>query len=257
MGITAIVASVIVAPILIYGTVKGIQYAYKVSREKNKTDLETKNTGENLAILHNEVHNEVKDTSLIIEGEDEVSKIINEIKNNKKEQYKMKMTITKEDNSNIHLEEENDNLNNINSTFNKQYSFSSNVIFISNFKNFDDSYFTKLMRIKWENLNELILPHNNITKINPLTNYPLINLEKIDLSYNLLEDIDDLEEVNMVKLNSVNFRNNKIDSPSTFINKIFYKLEYLNLLENNIDEMDKENFAKKYKKKNPNVELLL
>ena len=139
MGITAIVASVIVAPILIYGTVKGIQYAYKVSREKNKTDLETQNTGENLAILHNEVHNEVKDTSLIIEGEDEVSKIINEIKNNKKEQYKMKMTITKEDNSNIHLEEENDNLNNINSTFNKQYSFSSNVIFISNFKNFDDS----------------------------------------------------------------------------------------------------------------------
>jgi hypothetical protein len=61
----------------------------------------------------------------------------------------------------------------------------------------------------------------------------------------------------MVKLNSVNFRNNKIDSPSTFINKIFYKLEYLNLLENNIDKMDKENFAKKYKKKNPNVELLL
>lgn len=60
MGIAAIVASVIVAPIIIYGTVKGIQYAYKVSREKNKTDLETKNTGENLAILHNEVHNDKK-----------------------------------------------------------------------------------------------------------------------------------------------------------------------------------------------------
>lgn len=207
-----------------------------------------------------EIKKEEKEEKTKIDNNNDVLfKFIDECKKNKNDKYRITIKIEGFDKAIYpkNKDDEKEILNNINISFNKAYSFSSDIIFISNYKFFDDSYFTKLMRIKWENLNELILPHNNITKINPLTNYPLINLERIDLSYNLLEDIDDLEEVNMVKLNSVNFRNNKIDSPSTFINKIFYKLQYLNLLENNIDEMDKESFAKKYKKKNPNVELLI
>ena len=259
MGVTAIVisAAVVTAPFLIYGAIKGIKYVYQVIKEKNKTQLETKNTGENLAILKEEVQSDLKGANLKMEGEDEVSKLINEIRNDNVNQYKMKILVTKEDNSQVHLEEESVNLNDINKIFNKSYSFSSEIICINNYTIFNDSYFTKMFRIKWENLNELILTHNKITKVTPLTNFPLINLEKLDLSYNLIEDIDDFQEVNMIKLISVNFKNNKIDSPAAFINKIFYSLKYLNLLNNDIDDSDKGKFIKKYKAKNPNVELYI
>ena len=39
MGIAAIVVSAIVAPIMILGVVKGVQYLVKISREKNKTEI--------------------------------------------------------------------------------------------------------------------------------------------------------------------------------------------------------------------------
>lgn len=257
MGVAAIVTAVIVSPIVVYGAYKGIQYFMNVSREKNKTKLETKNTGENCAKLGEGLKNDLKYNKIKIDNEEELSKIVNEIKDNKKDQFKMRIEITKDDDSTFHLEEENQNLNNINKTFNRFYTFSSDVISINNFKNFDDSYFKILMRIKWENLIELKLPHNNISKVTPLTNYPLINLTKIDLSYNLIDEIDDFQEINMIKLASVNFKNNQIDSPSVFIKKIFFELKYLNLLNNNFDNTDKERFSKKYKKKNPNVELLI
>ena len=41
------------------------------------------------------------------------------------------------------------------------------------------------------------------------------------------------------------------------VNKIFYSLKYLNLLNNDIDDSDKGKFIKKYKAKNPNVELYI
>ncbi len=257
MGVAAIVAAVIVTPIVIYGGYKGIKYCMNISREKNKTKLETQNTGENCAKLREGLKNDLKENKIKIDNEEELSKIVNEIKDNKKDQFKMKIEITRDDNSTFHLEEENQNLNKINKKFNKFYSYSSDVIFINNFKIFDDSYFNILMRIKWENLNELVLSNNSITKVSPLTNYPLINLEKINLSYNLIDDIDDFQEINMIKLKSVNFKNNQIDSPSVFINKIFFGLKYLNLLNNNFDDSDKEKFLNKYKKKNPDVELLI
>ena len=92
MGVTAIVisAAVAAAPFLIYGAIKGIKYVYQVIKEKNKTQLETKNTGENLAILKEEVQNDLKGANLKMEGEDEVSKLINEIRNDNVNQYKMK-----------------------------------------------------------------------------------------------------------------------------------------------------------------------
>jgi hypothetical protein len=181
MGVAAIVVAVIVTPIVVYGGYKGIQYFMNISREKNKTKLETKNTGENCAKLEKGLKNDLSKNKINIDNEEELSRIVNEIKDNKKDQFKMKIEITKDDDSTFHLEEENQNLNNINKKFNKFYTFSSDVIFINNFKNFDDSYFKILMRIKWENLKELILPHNSISKVTPLTNYPLINLERIDL----------------------------------------------------------------------------
>ena len=257
MGVAAIVTAAIVTPIVVYGGYKGIQYFMNISREKNKTNIETKNTGENCAKLKEGLKNDLSKNKINIDNEEELSRIVNEIKDNKKDQFKMKIEITKDDDSTFHLEEENQNLNNINKTFNKFYTFSSDIIFINNFKNFDDSYFNILMRIIWDNLKELILPHNSISKVTQLTKYPLINLTKIDLSYNLIDDIDDFQEINMIKLVSVNFKNNQIDSPSVFIKKIFYELKYLNLLNNNFDETDKEKFTKKYKAKNPNVELLI
>ena len=255
MGVTAIVVSVIVAPIAVYGVYKGISYLVNVSREKNKTKLETQNTGENCAKLEEGLKEEFKNNKMQIDNEEELSQVINEIKDNKKDQFKMKIEITRDDDSKFHLEDEENNLYEINKTFGKSYTFLSDVIFVSNCKNFDDSDFKILMRIKWENLQEIILPHNNITIINPLTNFPLVNLQKIDLSYNLIEDIDDLQDVNMIKLESVNLKNNKIDSPSVFINKNFFELKYLNLLNNNFDDNDKEKFTTKYKKKNPNIDL--
>lgn len=257
MGVAAIVSAVIVTPIVIYGGYKGVRYIMNVSRKDNTTKLETQNTGENCAKLREGLKNDLKENKIQMDNEEELSKIVNEIKDNKKDQFKMKIEITKDDDSIFHIEEENQNLNNINREFNKSYNFSIDVISINNFKNFDDSYFGILMRIKWENLNELVLTHNNISKVTPLTNYPLINLTKIDLSYNLIDDIDDFQEINMIRLKSVNFKNNQIDSPSVFINKIFAELQYLNLLNNNFDDTDKERFAKKYKNKNPNVELLI
>ena len=257
MGIAAIVVSAIVAPIMILGVVKGVQYLVKISREKNKTEIETKNTGKNLEVLHNELQDNFKENKMKIDNEEELSNTIKEIKNDKKNQYNMKVIITKEDNSIYHLEEEISNLNSINNEFGKSYTFSSEIIAINNKKLFDDLFFKKLMRIKWENLTELILTHNNITLISPLTTNPLINLYKIDLSYNLIEDIDDFPQTNMIKLNHVNLGNNKIDSPSVFVQKRFNDLKYLNLKNNNFDEKEKERFIKKYKKNNPNGELII
>ena len=257
MGVAAIVVASIITPIVVIGAYKGIKYFINVSREKNKTKLETQNTGENCVKLKDGLDENLKENKIKIDNEEELSKILNGIKDNKKDQFKMKVEITKSDDSIFHLDEENQNLNKINETFNKFYNFSSDIIFIDNFKNFDDSYFKILMRIKWENLNELILTHNSISKVTSLTKYPLINLTKIDLSYNLIDDIDDFQEINMIKLTSVNFKNNQIDSPSVFINKNFYELKYLNLLNNDFDDRDKERFIKRYKNKNPNVELLI
>lgn len=255
MGIAAIVVSAIVAPIAIIGVVKGIQYLVKISREKNKTEIATKNTGENLDILNNELQDNFKENKMKIDNEEELSNTIKEIKNDKVNQYNMKVIITKEDNSIYHLEEEISNLNTINNTFGKSYTFSSEIIDIKNKKLFDDLFFKKLMRIKWENLTELILTHNNITQISPLTTNPLINLYKLDLSYNLLEEIDNFPLTNMLKLSHVNLRNNKIDSPFIFIQ--LCGLKYLNLINNKFDEKDKERFIKKFKKNNPNAELII
>ena len=72
MGIAAIVVSAIVAPIMILGVVKGVQYLVKISREKNKTAIETKNTGKNLEVLHNELQDNFKENKMKIDNEEEL-----------------------------------------------------------------------------------------------------------------------------------------------------------------------------------------
>ena len=260
MGVTTaciVAAATVATAFTVVGAVKGIKYLVSIKKDKNKTDLSTKDTGTNCATFHEEFSKDLKANNIKQTDEKNLEQLIEEIKNDKVNRYLMKTTIIKEDGTNCHLEEESTNLKELNTEFNRSYNFSSEIITITDNEQFTDSSLNRLMRIKWENLIELNLSHDKIVVITPLTNYPLINLVKLDLSYNCIEEIDDFQDVQMVSLKKINFSNNKIDSPTALISNKFYELEYIDISNNDFDDKDKEKFIKKYKKNNSDVELII
>ena len=105
-------------------------------------------------------------------------------------------------------------------------------------KNLENNFIEHLNKIRFNNLNFLILEKNNITDIKGFENANFARLKQLNFKDNKIQDIDILEKVNFKGLKELGFLKNKISDIKVLEKVKFEKLEYLDLGENNISNID-------------------
>lgn len=115
-----------------------------------------------------------------------------------------------------------------------------------NEKNIDNQRFELISQIRFNQLKQIDLSDNKLSKIEFLNNISLPFLEFLNLSHNFIKDIKPIGDIKSKKLDSIYLHDNKIEEIGVFLNDnlIFPSLKILRLEKNKI----KENSFKELKK---------
>lgn len=118
-----------------------------------------------------------------------------------------------------------------------------------NGKNIDNKSFELISQIRFNQLKQIDLSDNKLSKIEFLNNINLPFLEFLNLSHNLIKDIEPIGDIRSKKLDSIYLHDNKIEEIGVFLNDnlIFPSLKILRLEKNKIKNNSFKELKKIYK----------
>ncbi len=120
----------------------------------------------------------------------------------------------------------------------------------------EDQGFKLITKLIFKNLTELIVPSNNIKKIECLNNMLLPHLELLDMSDNQITDITPIANIKSRHLDTIILHNNQIKKLHPFYETehIFFKLKILSVQNNELE--DKERVFKNIKEKHKGIKII-
>ena len=123
-------------------------------------------------------------------------------------------------------------------------------------KKLGDDGFELITKLIFKNLTELIVPSNNIKKIDCLNNMLLPHLELLDMSDNQITDITPIANIKSRHLDTIILHNNQIKKLHPFYETehIFFKLKILSVQNNELE--DKERVFKNIKEKHKGIKII-